>query len=499
MKQLTLFSLILLFTQCYAPKWGLDGASKNQYAAPAQIAAAFQKYPGGIMKLDAQSPGYDYRFDIGEKATSYGHPSGFMTFEKVEIQLLENMPKGTVLTNIVFTDQLGNTAKVKNIDLMRLTPKYDTRGEMLYSEVLLEEFNRFGFSYRKEHQEFDLNIKSASNLEENRETEATRMSITNNCLEATKWEMNLTSEDFQDFATRLKGDINLNQNKILAHCWFYLDKDLYEALQAYKNPGIEQNYQLSYDSLNTLAEASVVDFESLRHPLSSKMETEVVEVGHQSNRKLEPVDIEEFYKWQFGLFMNRKEDLTYRSILEEPVQIARFSNAGFYNPETPNIYDYGFLKHLDQVEVNNINAAESDCYVEIKLTGEYAPYEVVIGNIDLAYPDEQKLTGLLFGYNTYPKSRRYHTAQSTLFYDADDYPEMLKPYVLLVDKTTGKWVNNQKKGVEKVYISYESPEQNILQIYLLSYERVTPVWMASVKLPDAVREAIRVRKQLYAY
>lgn len=495
MKAIPFIACIFLFTQCYAPKWASQQNPSSSSTAPSKITKIFQQYPDGIMNLEADSPGYNYNYDIGEKDKTYG----MMSFEKVHIELLDHMPKGTVLTNITFTDQHGNTAKVESVDLMKLTPKYNTSGDMLYSEVILEEFNRFGIVFRKEQEEFELNMHSQNPALLESASQTTRMSITNNCLEPTKWEMALTSEDFEDFKTRRKGNVNINQNKILAHCWFYLNKDLYEALQQYKNPEINQNYHLSYDSLNALAEASVIDLETLRYPIDKQLNIKPLEIGHQSNRILEPVDVEEHYKWQFGLFLNRKPNLTYSSILEEPVQIARFSDAGFYRAETPNVYDYGFLKHVDKVEINNIDAPESDCYVEIKLTGEYAPYEVVIGNIDLAYPDEQKMTGLLFGYNTYPKSRRYNPVQSTLFYDADDYPEKLKPYVLLIDKNTGKWVNNQKKGVEKVYLSYESSERDVLQIYLLSYERVTPVWMARVKLPKDAREAIRVRRNLYNY
>lgn len=499
MKQLTLLALIFLMTQCYAPKWVKELSNQEQFPAPSNILAIFQTYPNAIMSLDARSPGYDYKFDIGEKDMTYGTSLGGMSFEKVEIKLLETMPKGTILTNISFIDKIGNVAKVENFDMMRLIPKYDTQGDMLYSEVILEEFDRFGVVFRKEHDEFELEIKSKISALERSADRTTRMNITNNCLEATKWEMNLTSEDFRDFNQRLKSKLNLNQNKILAHCWFYLDNDLYEALQDYKNPEIQQDYFLSYDSLNALAEASVIDFSTLRYPLNMPLETNVLEIGHQSNRKLEPVDVEEYYKWQYGLFLNRKEDLTYQTILDEPVQIARFSEAGFYREETPNTYDYGYLKYIDKVEINNVNTPDSDCYAEIKLTGTYAPYELVIGNIDLAYPDEQRVTGLLFGYNTYPKSRRYNPAQSTLFYDADDFPDLLKPYVLLIDKKTGKWVNNQKKGIEKIYLSYESSEREVLQIYVLSYERVTPVWMGRIKLPSKATEAIKIRSRLYNY
>lgn len=494
---LALLCFVFLFTQCYAPQWAAD--SKEVAAAPPSIQSAFQKYPNGIMALEVSSPGFSYAFDIGEKDAAYHTSTGAMIFEKVDIELLEEMPKGSIWCNISFTDKVGNVAKVEKLDLMRLIPQYDTRGDMLYSEVILEEFNRFGVVFRREHNEFELQVNSKVKAIQDVAARTSRMNITNNCLEPTKWEMVLTSEDFRDFGDRLKSDINLNQNKILAHCWFYLDKDLYEALQVYKNPEIERNYFLPYDSLNDLGEATVIDFETMRYPLDKTLKTKVLEIGHQSNRLLEPVDVEEFYKWQFGLFLNRKEGATYQSVLEEPVQIARFSEAGFYNAETPNIYNVEFLKYIDKVNITMVDAPNSDCYAEIRLTGDYAPYEIVIGNLDLAFPDEQKLTGMLFGYNTYPKSRRYNPRQRTLFFDADDYPEKLKPYLLMIDKKTGKWINNQKKGVEKLYFSYENIERSILQIYVLSYERVTPLWMARVKLPNTTREAVRMRRRLYAY
>lgn len=499
MKNILFIAITICFTSCYAPKWANNNNINTKSTAPANIQAIFQNYPNGVMSLEASSPGYEYDYDIGEKDVTYGKSKGGMAFEKVEIRLQESMPIGSILTDVSFIDQYGNVALVENLDLMRLIPRYETEGDMLYSEILLEEFDRFGVVFRKEHEEFNLTINSSKESLHRAAERTTRMNITNNCLEPTKWEMSLTSENYTDFGDRVDGYYNINQNKILAHSWFFLDKNLYDALLVYKNPSVDPSYYLSYDSLNDLAQESVIDFENLRYPLNMQLETKTLEIGHQSNRKVEPVDVEEYYKRQFGLFLNRKADQTYANILEEPVQIARFTEAGFYNPETPNTYDYGFLKYTDQVTISNINSPESDCYVELKLTGDYAPYEVVIGNIDLAYLQEQKVTGLLFGYNTYPKSRRYNPKQTTLFYDADNYPEKLKPYLVLVDKSTGKWVNNQKKGVEKIYLSYETSERKVLQIYLLSYERVTPVWMARVKLPNDVREAVRVRKSLYAY
>ncbi len=106
---------------------------------------------------------------------------------------------------------------------------------------------------------------------------------------------------------------------------------------------------------------------------------------------------------------------------------------------------------------------------------------------------------MLFGFNTYPKSRRFNPKQNTTAFDAELLPEDLKPYVLLTDAKTGKWVNNQYKGVEKVYLSYETLEKEILTIHLLSYERIVPVWMSRVKLPVTTREMVRIRNGLYNY
>ncbi len=493
-----LFSM-LLFSSCSSTKWVDSGLQTEWKAAPQQVRQIFDQYPNSIMTIEAESPGYDYDYDIAEKDQLYGMENEAFTFETVRISLHDKMPEGKVLVDIEFQDRQSTCARVNELDLMRLIPAFETNGNLGYSEVLLEEYNRFGLSFRKEHGEFELTLNSDDpQLVEARER-TYRMSITNNCLEPTKWEMALVTENYADFKDRVKSELNLNQNKLLSHSWFYLNSDLYDTLIKLKNPGLDVDFSLPYDSINVIAENTVVDFENLRYPLGQKHKTKILEIGHQSGRKLEPVDVEEHYKWRFGLLLNQDDFQTYTDILESPVKIARFASRGYYNAETPNIYDYGFLKHVDDVIIERIEAEESNCYVQITLTGEYSPFDIVLGNLDMAIFDEQKLTGFLFGYNTYPKSRRYNPKQNTLFYDTDSYPELLKPYILLVDKKTGKWVNNQKKGVEKVYISYESLNKDVLQIYLLSYERVTPIWMARVKLPTEMREAIRIRKSLYDY
>lgn len=50
-----------------------------------------------------------------------------------------------------------------------------------------------------------------------------------------------------------------------------------------------------------------------------------------------------------------------------------------------------------------------------------------------------------------------------------------------------------------MYLTYPTLEKDVLDVYLVSYERITPLWMGCVKLPKELREKVRIRNQLYNY
>ena len=276
-----------------------------------------------------------------------------------------------------------------------------------------------------------------------------------------------------------------------------VNKELYHALLKIKNPQLVIDLDLPYDSLSNKAERSIVDFDSLRNPLLSRVKSEVIEFGHKTNKVITPLDIEQNYKKQFGLILDG-DITTYASILEKPVAVTQFKNEGFYKKDSPKVMDFGWMKHLDSVNIDVIDANKSDNYIQITVKGQWAPYEITLGNVDVSLISGQKLYGFLFGVNTYPKTRRYNPVQSTIAYDADLLPQEIKPYLLLTDTKNKEWVNNQYKGIEKIYLSYESIERDVLVIYVLSYKRILPVWTARVKLPRTFREKVRIRKKLYA-
>jgi len=496
LKLATVLAMVSLLASCYSYQWNSKTNSELD-VAPDLITQVFNKYPDGVIQLDASSPGSDYKYDIGEKDAWYSKEDVYR-FTNIELRLQDKMAQGQVIADFKFMDEAGNVVNIDGVDLTRLTPKLDSKGEMLYAELLLEEFNRFGVKFRKEFKEFNIE-KVDGEVDEVLDDNAYRASITNNCLAPGKWEFALTSTDFSDYNQRYKGDININQNKIFTHTWFYLTEELYTALLKFKNPEVDIDMTMAYPELSDRAEKNaLVDFEQLRNPIKNSVDGKVVEIGHQSERKVEPLDVEEHYKWQFGLVLNEKE-WTYKTILEETVSTAKFQDRGFYISEEPNVYDWSWMKHMDDIKMDVIDVSGSDSYVQLTLTGQYSPYTITLGNVDLALIDNQKLWGYLFGVNTYPKSRRYNPQQSTIAHDAELVPDEIKPFLLMTDTKTGLWVNNQYKGIEKIYLTYDTVERDVLNVYVLSYERIIPMWMGKVELPKEIRETVRIRKKLYSY
>ena len=450
-------------------------------------------------EFQAFAPGKSYRYDIGEKDIFYHQSDSVFVFDKVKIEPSDSKKPGLRL-KFTFTDRVGNEIVCDNTDIKKLIPKLDSEGELIYPELLSEEYNRFGVQYRGWRGEYE--IKRSSRLTEEY-SEALdrvyRVQLVNNCLEPTKWEFVLDSEDYSDFDKRLKSTNYLNQRRILAHSWFNVPMDFYKKLMKYYNPKLDLDLiDLSYDELSTISENTKINFNLLRGPLEKDLDINILEIGHQSKRPITCLDPEEYYKKQFGLVLSDKS-YDYCNILDEELPLTRFQDRGFYTEENQNPFYVQWLKYVDDVKISTIEMDDSEVIIELRLTGKYSPYEIVLGNVDLAIMNEQILCGFLFGVNTYTTNVRNNSRPSTINYDPTQYPEHRKPYLYLIDKETGKWVNNQYKGVEKFYLSFEDITYKKLNIHVLSYERIIPVWMSQVELPSDFVEKCRVRRRLFNY
>lgn len=486
-------ALALALAGCYTARW-VD-PDRATAPPPAEVAELFAGR-GGVLALELSDPNETYRHDPGEKDPLHAKDPDLLRFRRAEIELQPAMPPGTVVADLRFFDGAGSVVELPGVDLLRLVPRLDTEGELQYPELLLEEYSRYSVVFRREHREFTLDVVDPRAGDAAERTY--RAVLANNCLEPSKWELILASEDYSDFSERLRSPLNLNQSRTLAHSWFYLDPELYETLIRVKNPElvVDPSIAADYDALGRRAEEVKIDFDRLRR-LAGREASELLEVGHRSDRRLEPLDREQHYKNDLGLFLNRDEYRTYADLPRGTVKLASYQERGFYDPAAPKEFDYGWLRRLDSVTVDSIASPRAGTYVELTLGGEGSPYLIRLGNVDLAHLDEQRLLTLPFGFNVYPLSRRHNPPQSTTFFDPDLAPRDVRPYLLMVDAESGRFVNNQLRGIDRVYLGWESIDRDVLMIFLISYERITPVWMACVKLDDELVDRARVRRALY--
>jgi hypothetical protein len=496
-----LCGLVLFGSGCYTYQWTTPHGTQQVEAPATPVASLFSQHQGRIT-LEMVDPRITYTFDPGELDAHRQADRAGLHFDRAQLVLHEQMPTGQVIVDFTFTDDQGNTVTVPQVDLMRLIPRIDVNGNAQYAEYLLEEYERMGVSFRLEHGEFRI-TPSAQASAEAREAlgRAYRLGIFNNCLDPGKWEVVLTAEDYSDFGQRLNGDRYINQDRILAHSWFYMHADLYQTLLVQKNPNLEIDPRLALDymALAEKAKTSDIDFSAFRTLKGQPHDVRVLELGHQSRRPITEPIAEQYYKFGLNLFLNRDQYQTYADISKTPVQLAQFMDRGYYNPEHPKVYNYWFLEKMNDVRIQSIDQPDSDCYVEIEVDGQDLPFKLTFGNLDLALLDEQSFASLRFGVNPYPIGRRHSPVMNTIAYDSDLLPARLKPYMFFTDKQTGKFVNNIDLGVEMVYVGWEDFDNNVLELYFLSYERITPVWTARVQLPDAMVDRIRVRRNMYTY
>ncbi|PCJ58153.1 MAG: hypothetical protein COA79_14130 [Planctomycetota bacterium] len=491
-----LMSCIFIIS-CNANKYGHIPNNSIFNKAPDKVIALFKDNKNQVLRMDAVSPGYKYQLEASEKDNSYSRDPLNLRFKKVEFRLLDEMPEGTVLVEASFVDGKGNRLKSSAFDLMRIIPKVDLVDNRRYPEMLMEEFDRFGIIFRKEHQEFTLvksNLNGQSVLNKNFHR-THRMGLWNNCLDPLKWEMVLTTNDYNKKFPR---DVYLNQTRTLSHSWFYLDKALYATLFQLKNPHVSLELLNDYDSLSDKAESIVFDLSDFS-PIKVNDKIKILEFGHLSKRPLVALDKEEYYKWQSGLIINKNKIKTYTDVLNFPISLCQFTNRGFYDAKKPKVFNYGWMKNLLDIKMGVVDTSISDCYVRLTFNGVDSPYEIILGNIDLGLLDEQRLFGLPFGINPYPKSRRHNPAQDTINYDKDRLPNEIKPFLICRNSKNKKWVNHQKLGIEKMYVGWESIDREVLNVYMISYERILPVWMCRIKISNKMTMKVRRRRRMYLY
>ncbi len=450
------------------------------------------------ISLDLFDPGRAYAANPSEKDTAYALDDTAFRFSRLEIQPHANTAQGPWLADFVFHDSSGAKVQIPSVNLLNLIPKLDKQGQEQYPEYLMEEFERFGVTFDRDDNEFQVRLPpKASSQMHSAASRVWRVGIWNNCLDPTKWEMILFSRYYLESDSSMAKTKFRARYRTLAHVWFYMDKALYARLMKIRNPDLAIDIFQSYDSLNAKA-GRVVMSQAMQRPQREWL-TEMQEVGHQSNRKLEEINSEQWYKKRYKIIMNRQHFYTYREILEKPVWLAPFQDRGFYQPKDTVKFNYAWLKKVDKIRISGVDAPAAVRYVNLTIDGPESPYRFELGNLDLAQLNEQKYFEMSFGFDPLPRNGRPWLHHDPCLYRLHEKPEVVAPYLYMVDKKTGKWANNQLLGFDKVYLGWESAERNVLWVYLVTYERVISVWMGRVRITDPILHVDRVQNAIYRF
>lgn len=457
----------------------------------------FSSLPGGRLELAVETPGRKYAKDPAEKDVIENLDSGSFKFNRLSISLSQPQMAGKVLVEMTFLDPDNNRLVVHGVDLLDLVPVIGRKDGLQVVEYLLKEFERFGITYYRKERAMSWQPGPLSNpTADSAMARAYQAALFNNCLDAGKWELVVSSRYYARFDTAHAKSKQAQRFRILAHSWFSMDPRLYRILVKARNPSLNLDPYTPYDSLSRRAEAKIVRFPSLGR-VKRPVTTRVLELGHKSKRELYELDEEEMYKDWYDLVLNRGQFHTYADVLETPVKLAKFADRGFYRPEDVAVFDYGWMKNLDRMDMSMMEAPGPERFAQVRIWGDQSPYEIVLGNFDLGRLNPHRPSTLQFGINPYPKQRLRRRTPYGTGYNLGPQGKDVQPYLLLVDRKTGKWVNNQNLGLEQAFIGWQSIEKTALVIHLVTYERMIPVWMARLGVEETERERGRIANAVY--
>jgi hypothetical protein len=457
----------------------------------------FQSLPQHRLEISVDTPELNYSKDPAEKDLLYQLAPKDLNFSRVTITLALLQEKSKALVDMAFSNDSGTSFTIHSLDLLDLVPLIGQKGVLKYAEFLLKEFERFGILFYKKENAFSWTTSAKTrSVSLDAIGRTYQAGVFNNCLDAGKWEIVINSRYYEQFDST---HANTNQNqryRVLVHSWFSLDSTLYRLLVKIKNPVLDFDPYIKYSELTKMAEAVKVPFSTLSK-FKRTVDTKVLELGYRSQRELFELDEEEMYKDWFGLVLNREKFHTYADILETPVRMAQFTDKGFYRPEVPLIIDYGWMKKLDQVEMKMIETSGPERFVEIRIWGEHCPYAIVLGNFDLGRLNPNKTVAIQFGVNPFPKMRLQRKTAFGTGYNLGPDGKAVQPYLFLIDRVSEKWINNQKLGLEQVFIGWQSINKEALVIHLVSYERMLPIWITYLGISDAERGKGRIANAVF--
>ena len=388
--------------------------------------------------------------DIGFRSKNYS--SDFFT----KGQLIAK-PNGQYDILIHTTEKYQDTIVFKSIDLdefIPTVPDYIKDDQYLsYITLINQEWNRN--QVRFDSDEFYTTNKSI-----------TRVDIARNCLNSFLWEIIAFVEED-------------GKNVPVHHGWFHFPEALYKSIFKKKNKVDFSVYQ-----------------EPLEHwinPKNKKIELELLrsvindqEIQYE-DLSAAPYPIAGARKKKFKEIIFPKQHTSMKDFQTDKTTFATFTPPGFYNKKDPRHTELGRFYTLESIIVSEIEskANENKGLYEIKLhftdKDTQRKTKLVIGGLDfnaftVLDPDyANSAWKSSMGIGNHP------------FYETYEEHEQLKcnnnPYYALLLDGENKFLDSHTVGIDGPIFHFEKGKENILHLWLLSFERHALVGHYTIMLP----------------
>jgi hypothetical protein len=372
--------------------------------------------------------------DIGYRSKNY----------EFDFFQLGNLERSGEHFDISFYSNASDTIFIENYPILEFIPtvpeamKNDTY--LSYLALVNQEWNRN--QVRLGTTEFKSNNERIS-----------RIDIARNCLNAYLWEIILYEE--------LQG-----KEQPFAHGWFNFPQDLYAELFEKRNGLPYKDYKEPLENwvdpackklaLNTFRK--VIDEVSVNYKdLSDTM----YPLTHARLKKYKEIIVPSSFN-------------TMRDLQSDSTIFATFSPPGIYSKLEPRTTELGRIRHLSDLELNQITSANSnDTLHEIVMTFKHAVSlkntDITFGGINLTDLPTLSPADANKGW----KSSMGFSNHS--FYESLDefrnHNSKNNPYYAFMRDENKNWLDSHKVGIDGPLLHWDSKDPSKLHIWLLSFER----------------------------
>jgi hypothetical protein len=295
--------------------------------------------------------------------------------------------------------------------------------------------------------------------------------IARNCLNAKLWEV---------IAYR-KED---GKEKPFYHGWFDFPEPLYAQM-------FEDENGIPYDKYEKPLENWV-------EPANKKVDLSVVRTAQKEATAEFTSQNDEFYelkgarKKKYENIITPEQPETIQAMLKDSTRYATFDKPGFYNTDNPRKTKLGRLAGPKKITVRRIDpdAIDEPRYeldIQYEGTQDDRATRLVLGGLDFEAIPRLKESNHQKGWKM-PMGIANHSFYET-YEQAKNRPVAKNPYYgMLIDKK-GRWIDSHKVGIDGPLMHWDAEDQNVLHVYVLSFERHAFVGHYEVRIPDAIREA----------